>query len=336
MTSKLKVTTEVPNEIHMTRTFDAPRRLVIQAMTTPDLIKRWLGGVRATVVSAEVDLRVGGKYRYVLRRRDGVEFAFGGVYREISEERAVQTEAFDDYPGEASVTTTWVEHDGKTTLNLVIRFESQAVRDAVIASGMTAGAGELRRARQSSCGCVIRGNGLAQTSIASLRHPEPGILRDHRRFSRALRIADTLSGHEDCEGLTMPYSPSSIPHFLRVVRALAKVSSGVVPVAVVIASATVGCSDGFDGRVMGSVVEPGCSTGTCGCLCGQVTSVSSGGQGGAGGGGGAGGYGGHEMGFVGMPTSSSSSQGGGGAGGFGGHEMGVIINPDAGSDADAK
>ncbi len=140
--SKLEVTTDVPEEIHMTRTFDAPRRLVVQAMTTPALIKRWLGGVRATVVSAEVDLRVGGKYRYVLRRTDGVEFAFGGVYRELSDERVVQTEAFDDYPGESLVTTTWVEHDGKTTLTIVIRFESQRVRDLVVATGMAAGAGE--------------------------------------------------------------------------------------------------------------------------------------------------------------------------------------------------
>jgi len=141
-TGKLKVTTEVPSEIHMTRTFDAPRRRVVQAMTTPALIERWLGSVRATVVSAEVDLRVGGNYRYVLRPREGNEFAFGGVFREISEGRIVQTEAFDGHPGEAEVTTTWVEHDGKTTMTMMIRFASQAVRDAVIATGMAEGAGE--------------------------------------------------------------------------------------------------------------------------------------------------------------------------------------------------
>jgi uncharacterized protein YndB with AHSA1/START domain len=140
--SKLKVTTEVPNEIHMTRTFDAPRRLVVQAMTTPELIKRWLGGVRATVISADVDLRVGGKYRYVFRKPDGATFGFGGVFRELSDDRAVQTEAFDGYPGESVVTTTWVEHDGKTTLDIIVRFESQMIRDAVIATGMAVGAGE--------------------------------------------------------------------------------------------------------------------------------------------------------------------------------------------------
>ena len=141
--NKLKVTTEVANEIHLTRTFDAPRRLVIKAMTTPELIKRWLGGVRATVVSADVDLRVGGKYRYLFaRKRDGEQFAFGGVFREISDERFVQTEAFEGHPGESEVITTWVEREGKTTMNIVIRFESQAVRDMVIKTGMAEGAGE--------------------------------------------------------------------------------------------------------------------------------------------------------------------------------------------------
>jgi len=143
MTSNLKVSTDVPNEIRLTRTFDAPRRLVIEAMSTPELLKRWLGGERATVVSAEFEPRVGGRYRYVLRRRsDGGEFAFGGVIHEISDERVVQTESFDDYPGEARVTTTWVEHGGKTTMDVVIRFESQAVRDMVVATGMAEGAGE--------------------------------------------------------------------------------------------------------------------------------------------------------------------------------------------------
>jgi uncharacterized protein YndB with AHSA1/START domain len=139
---KLNVAVVGTNEIHMTRTFDAPRRLVIQAMSSPELIKRWLGGVRATVLSAEVDLRVGGKYRYVLRRPDGVSFAFGGTYREVSDERIVHTEAFDDYPGEALITNTLTEHGEKTTLNIVMRFESQTIRDAVVATGMADGAGE--------------------------------------------------------------------------------------------------------------------------------------------------------------------------------------------------
>lgn len=142
MTSKLKVTTEVPNEIRMERTFGAPRRLVIQAMSTPELIKRWLGGVRATVISVDVDFRVGGKYRYVLRPHKGPEFGFGGTYREITDELIVFNESFDGYPGESLVTSTFVERDGTTTMTVVVRFESQAVRDAVLATGMANGAGE--------------------------------------------------------------------------------------------------------------------------------------------------------------------------------------------------
>lgn len=139
---KLKVTTDDPNEIHMTRTFDAPRRLVIKAMTTPELIKRWLGGVRTTVAVAEVDLRVGGRYRYVFQLPDGNTFNFSGVYQEVSDERIVHTELFNDDPPGALVTTTMTENNGQTTLHIVMRFESQAVRDAVVGTGMAEGAGE--------------------------------------------------------------------------------------------------------------------------------------------------------------------------------------------------
>jgi uncharacterized protein YndB with AHSA1/START domain len=143
MTTKLHVTTDVPNEIHMTRTFDAPRRLVIRAMTEPALLKRWLGGKRATVRSAEVDFRVGGRYRYEFETVGTRErFAFSGEFREVGEDRIVHTEAFDGHPGESLVTTTYTERDGVTTMHHVIRFESQAVRDMVLATGMANGAGE--------------------------------------------------------------------------------------------------------------------------------------------------------------------------------------------------
>lgn len=140
--SKLTVSTEVPNEIHMTRVFDAPRRLVVKAMSTPELIKRWLGGPRAEVTSAEVDHRVGGSYRYVFRRPDGVSFSFSGVFREVSDERVVHTELFNDDPNGSVVTTTLTEHDGATTMHVVIRFESQQMRDMVVSTGMAVGAGE--------------------------------------------------------------------------------------------------------------------------------------------------------------------------------------------------
>lgn len=140
--TRLQVTTDVPTDIQMTRTFDAPRRLVIRAMTEPELIKKWLGNSRAAIVSAEVDFRVGGSYRYVFRARNGAEFSFTGVYREIGEDRVVHSERFDDNPEEATVTTTWVERDGVTTMTVVMRFSSQAVRDMVVATGMEAGAAE--------------------------------------------------------------------------------------------------------------------------------------------------------------------------------------------------
>lgn len=125
-----------PHDPHVRR----PRHLVIKAMTTPELIKRWLGGVRATVVSADVDLRVGGTYRYVLRPRTGPDFGFGGSYREVGDHRIVQTEAFDGYPGESLVTTTLTERAGKTTLDIIVRFASQEI-EARIAQLLPADAG---------------------------------------------------------------------------------------------------------------------------------------------------------------------------------------------------
>jgi uncharacterized protein YndB with AHSA1/START domain len=140
--TKLKLLPGAPNEIIMERELDAPRRLVIQAMTTPELIKRWLGGVRATVVTAEIDLRVGGRYRNVFRLPNGHEFTFSGVYREITDDRIVHSEKFDDNPSESLVTTTLTETSGKTKLHMVIAFESQEVRDMVARTGMADGAGE--------------------------------------------------------------------------------------------------------------------------------------------------------------------------------------------------
>jgi uncharacterized protein YndB with AHSA1/START domain len=142
MKNQLIVNTDVPNEIHLTRTFDAPRHLVIEAMTTPALIKRWLGGKRATVTHAECDLRVGGGYKWVFLLPDGNSFYFSGTFREVSPERVVHNERFNEDPNESLVTTTYSERGGKTTVTWVIRFETQAVRDMVLATGMADGAGE--------------------------------------------------------------------------------------------------------------------------------------------------------------------------------------------------
>jgi uncharacterized protein YndB with AHSA1/START domain len=141
----LQVTTPSEREIAMTRVFDAPRSLVFDAWTKPELLKRWLG-VRGgwSMAVCEVDLKVGGRYRFVWRKgADGPEIGTGGVYREIVRpERIVNTEAFDGHPGEALDTTVLVEQGGKTTVTTTVLSESQEIRDAWLKSGMTRGVGE--------------------------------------------------------------------------------------------------------------------------------------------------------------------------------------------------
>jgi len=142
-TGTLKVTTPSNREIVLTRVFDAPRRLVWDAFTKPELLKRWFGPRGFSLVVCEVDLRVGGGFRFVLRRPDGADFGMRGVYREIvPPERSVHMESFDDYPGESQVTAVFVEAGGKTVMTATVIYESQDVRDAVIKSGMEHGAAE--------------------------------------------------------------------------------------------------------------------------------------------------------------------------------------------------
>jgi len=140
----LKLTTPGERELVMTRSFDAPRQLVFDAHTKPDLVRRWLLGPPGwSMPVCEIDLRVGGKYRYVWQHdRDGTKMGMGGVYREIkAPERIVNTEEFDEawYPGEALGTLVLVEQGGKTTLTYTMRYESRAARDAVIKSNMESG-----------------------------------------------------------------------------------------------------------------------------------------------------------------------------------------------------
>ena len=144
MKNTLKIAAQSDREIVMTRSFDAPRHLVWEAHTRPELVKRWLLGPPGwSMPVCEMDLRVGGAYRYVWRRdSDGHKMGMGGVYREIAPpERLVATEVFDDawYPGEALDTTVLVEHAGKTTLTLTVRYESREARDAVLSSPMESG-----------------------------------------------------------------------------------------------------------------------------------------------------------------------------------------------------
>ena len=139
-----KVTTPAENEIHMTRLFDAPRELVFEAMTKPEHIKEWWGrlGEGYSVPVCEVDLRVGGKWRFVNRHPRG-EAAFHGEYREIAAPgRVVFTEIYEAFPDTVSVVTSELtEEDGKTRLTVTVRYPSIEVRDAVVQSGMARGAG---------------------------------------------------------------------------------------------------------------------------------------------------------------------------------------------------
>ncbi len=140
----LKVTTKGDREIVMTRDFNAPRRLVFDAFTKPELVKQWLLGPPGwSMPVCEIDLKVGGAYRYVWRRdSDGSEMGMGGVYREIVlQERIVSTEVFDKawYPGEAVGTLVLSEQGGKTTVTQTVLYQSREARDGILKSGMESG-----------------------------------------------------------------------------------------------------------------------------------------------------------------------------------------------------
>jgi len=138
------VTLPTDTQILITRVFDAPKHLVYKAWTTPELIKRWWGGDRGEVTVAEVDLRVGGKWRYVMIAHGTFEVAFHGEYREvIPNERVVSTEIFEPIPDvEAVVTITFTESDGHTTLTMLVQHPNQESRDGHINSGMEDGMNE--------------------------------------------------------------------------------------------------------------------------------------------------------------------------------------------------
>jgi len=140
----LKVAAHGDREIVMTRVFNAPRRLVYDAFTKPELVKQWLLGPPGwSMPVCEINLKVGGKYRYLWRQdSDGSEMGMGGVYREIvPQERVVCTEVFDKawYPGEAVGTLVLSEQGGKTTITQTVLYESREARDAALKSGMERG-----------------------------------------------------------------------------------------------------------------------------------------------------------------------------------------------------
>jgi len=136
-----RVTLPSDTQILITREFAAPRHLVYRAWTTPELIKRWWPAKRGKMTIAEVDLRVGGRWRYVMIADGGLEVAFHGEYREIvPNERLVSTEVFELVPdAEAVDTLTLTEQGGRTTLTILVQHQTKAHRDAHLESGMEAG-----------------------------------------------------------------------------------------------------------------------------------------------------------------------------------------------------
>ena len=141
-----KATVTLPSdlEILITWEFDAPGHLVYKAWTTPELVRRWWSGHRGQVTSAEIDLRVGGRWRYVMVANGGFEVAFHGEYREIvPDERIVNTEVYEqpeasDEDGVLNI-VTFAQADGGTILTLLVQAPSREVRDATVDSGMEAG-----------------------------------------------------------------------------------------------------------------------------------------------------------------------------------------------------
>jgi uncharacterized protein YndB with AHSA1/START domain len=135
------VTLPTDTQILITREFDAPRRLVYRAWTTPELVRRWWHAQRGEMTSVEIDLRVGGGWRFVMVTAGGREVAFSGRYREIvPDERLVWTEIYEAMPDIETVQTmTLTERDGRTTMTILADHANQQDRDGVLASGMEDG-----------------------------------------------------------------------------------------------------------------------------------------------------------------------------------------------------
>lgn len=143
--SKFKTTVTQPSdqEIAVTRVFAAPRKRVFDAFTKPELVKRWLYGPEDWLLAVcEIDLKPGGRIRYVWRHKEKGDMGLSGVFREVAApERLVHTELFDEdwTGGETLLTTTFDERDGRTTVTTTVLYSSPAARDAVLKTGMMEG-----------------------------------------------------------------------------------------------------------------------------------------------------------------------------------------------------
>jgi len=140
----LTITTPTDREVMLTRKLDAPATMVFDALTKPEWLKRWYGPAGWTLVVCDIDLRVGGAWRFVVRQPAGKEIGQRGVYKEIERPiHIVNTESWEDWDaGETLVTTVLSEHDRRTTFQCTILFPSKEVRDTVVKAGLEHGASE--------------------------------------------------------------------------------------------------------------------------------------------------------------------------------------------------
>lgn len=165
-TEDVQIATPTDREVVVTRIFAAPRTLVFDAYTQPELLKRWYGAPGRSLVICEVDLRVGGAYRFLWRGEGRKDVGMHGVHREVARpERLVRTERWEDWDaGEVVETVTFTERDGRTTLTSTGLYPSRDVRDAVLKAGLEDGtretfgrlADELGKFQQSRDVGVIR------------------------------------------------------------------------------------------------------------------------------------------------------------------------------------
>jgi uncharacterized protein YndB with AHSA1/START domain len=145
VTRQLVLSTPSEREIVLSRSFDAPRRMVFDAFTKPELLVRWYGANGWQLVVCEVDLRVGGTWRYVSEGPHGAAMGQSGTYLEITPpERLVTTELFDDqsYPGETTITHEFIEHDQHTTVTTTLLYATPVGREIVLGYPMSRGVGE--------------------------------------------------------------------------------------------------------------------------------------------------------------------------------------------------
>jgi uncharacterized protein YndB with AHSA1/START domain len=154
----LKITTPTDCEVVLSRVFDAPSDLVFNALTQPELLPRWYGPAGWTLEVCDIDLQVGGKWRFVLRRPDGKRIGQRGVYREIVPgQRLVNTESWEDWdPGETLVTTILAEENGRTRYTSTILFPSLEVRDIVVKGGLEDSAAESYDRLEELMGAMSR------------------------------------------------------------------------------------------------------------------------------------------------------------------------------------